>query len=305
MNVQKFDFSVNLMQAILWQYNQATTLMALVSQKQTWYTDNQTDFWNDWYTNVFNLLTANSFGLSVWSYILDVPLYIAHDPEPADKPIWGFSPRMSGTLVSGTNTITGLSSTAFLTVGQGISDGNVNIPLGTTIASIVSSSSVTMSNNAVGSATENIIFLNGLNFGNSNFSTRGQVITLTEEEQRFLLRLRYFQLCTRGDVTDINAFLNYLITTSNIGYTGTLYVLDGLNMSITYVFTGANFPRQLLNVMTRLDILPRPAGVGIKIHINYGDQWGFNAIVGSRPNYENRNQNFGNGNFLAPFITGG
>jgi len=135
-----------------------------------------------------------------------------------------------------------------------------------------------------------------------NFSTKGTIITLTEEEQRFLLRLRYFQLTTRGDITDINTFLNYLINTSNIGYTGTLYVLDGLNMSITYVLTGVNFPSYLLQAILTLDIFPRPAGVGLKVHINYGKQFGFNAFDPAYPDYENTNQNFGNGNFLEPYI---
>ena len=161
-----------------------------------------------------------------------------------------------------------------------------------------------MSGNATGDATETISFSNlensYLNFGNSNFSTKGEYISLSLEEQRFLLRLRYFQLSNRGDITDINAFLNYLINSSNIGYTGQLYALDGLNMTMTYVFTGTNFPSNLIQIMKELDLFPRPTAVGLKIRINYGNQFGFNNFVGSYPNYENTNQNFGNGNFLAP-----
>lgn len=241
MNIQKFDYSVDLLQTILWQYNESTNLLSLLNQKQAWYNTNQSQFWTDWYNNVFNLITANAFGLSVWSYILNVPLYLNNPPEPSDKPVWGFNQY------------------------------NPSFP-----------------------TLENTY----LNFGNSNFSAKNQVIALTLEEQRFLLRLRYFQLSNRGDVTDVNKFLNYLVTTSNIGYVGTIYMLDGLNMSITYVLTGTNFPPNLLQVITTLDIFPRPAGVGVKIHINYAKEFGFNAFNPSYPSYINTNQNFGHGNLI-------
>lgn len=231
MRIQQFDYSVDLLQAILWQYSSSTNLLSLINQKQDWYTENQTQFWSDWYNNIFNLKTANSFGLSVWSYILNLPLYLINNPESSDKPLWGF--------------------------------------------------------NRLISTSPNVLENTYLNFGNSNFSTRGIEIILTPEEQRFLLRLKYFQLCTRGDITDINSFLNYLITTSNIGYTGTVYALDGLNMTMTYVFTNINFPPNLLQLIVDLDVLPRPAGVGIYYVLYTGKTWGFGIY----------NENFGNGNF--------
>jgi len=75
--------------------------------------------------------------------------------------------------------------------------------------------------------------------------------------------LRYYQLCNRGDVTDVNAFLNYLISTSNIDWSGTIYMLDNLNMTVTYHFTAPAFPSDLLTTIQNFDLLPRPAGVGI------------------------------------------
>jgi hypothetical protein len=70
--IQEFDFSVNLLESLLWQYNDAETLQSLLDQKQSWFNENYTDFWNNWYNDVFNLATANEFGLTVWSKILDV-----------------------------------------------------------------------------------------------------------------------------------------------------------------------------------------------------------------------------------------
>ena len=74
--IQLFDFSVDLLRAILWQYNDATRLQSLLQQKQDWYNEQQTEFWSSWYRDVFNLDTANDFGLAVWSIILEVPLTI-------------------------------------------------------------------------------------------------------------------------------------------------------------------------------------------------------------------------------------
>jgi Protein of unknown function (DUF2612) len=205
MKIQEFDYSVDLLQTILWQYDQATSFVSLIKSKQNWYNVNFTQFWADWYNNVFNLLTANKFGLTVWSIILNVPPYLIASPEDPDKPIWGFN-AYDPTFPDLENTY--------------------------------------------------------LNFQNGNFSLYGTVISLTVEEQRFLLRLRYFQLSTRADVTDINQFLAYLLASSNIGYTGVLYMLDNLDMTITYCFN-TSFPTSLYTVLTTLGVLPRPAGVRV------------------------------------------
>lgn len=242
MRIQEFDYSVNLLQAILWQYDEATNLLSLINQKQTWYNVNQTQFWENWYTDVFNILTANQFGLSVWSYILNVPLYLDNPTEDPSKPNWGYN------------------------------------------------------DNSAYPVLENSY----LNFIGSNFSTKGQILVLTLEEQRFLLRLRYFQLSDNGVVSNINTFLKYLCDTSQIGYDGSIYALDGLDMEITYVITDPGFPKYLLQAIQILDLFPRPTGVLIKIHVNYGFQFGFNS--GTINNFENTNKNFTHGNFINPFI---
>lgn len=87
--IQAFDFSVDLLRALLWQYNDAARLEGLLRQKQEWYDTNQKGFWENWATDVFDLRTANDFGLAVWSIILNLPLFIESQDDPA-KPIWGF-----------------------------------------------------------------------------------------------------------------------------------------------------------------------------------------------------------------------
>lgn len=88
-NIQEFDFSVNLLKAILWQYNEASNLQALLEDKADWYELNQTEFWENWITDVFDLRTANDFGLTVWSIILGQPIYTTFMPDTG-KEAFGF-----------------------------------------------------------------------------------------------------------------------------------------------------------------------------------------------------------------------
>lgn len=86
---QELDFSVDLMQALLWRHNKAKNLTAILQAKQNWYNVNQTQFWQNWFTNVFNLNTANQFGCIVWAIILGLPLNIATTAPSTIKP-FGF-----------------------------------------------------------------------------------------------------------------------------------------------------------------------------------------------------------------------
>lgn len=110
-----------------------------------------------------------------------------------------------------------------------------------------------------------------VNFEWGNFEDWMPYLYLSVEQEKFLLRLRYFQLTTRANVSDfdtenpysINDFLNYLINDSDIGYAGEIHAIDNLDMTMTYDFTNSDFPVSLFNAITLLGIWPRPAGVSI------------------------------------------
>lgn len=85
----KLEFNVNLMRTVLWQYENAPKLKSLVQSEQDWADENVTEFWKNWFRDVFNLKTANDFGLSVWSRILDVPLTI-NRPKRVGGSVFGF-----------------------------------------------------------------------------------------------------------------------------------------------------------------------------------------------------------------------
>ncbi len=90
MNIFEYDCSIDVLSALLWQDNDAVNTQALLEAKQRWYQENHCDFWNDWIVNVFDLNTANAFGLKVWSDILDLPLFGTVIPSPSDYPAFGF-----------------------------------------------------------------------------------------------------------------------------------------------------------------------------------------------------------------------
>lgn len=194
--IQAFDYSVNLLQCLIWQYNEAEKLQSLLEQKNDWYIANQSEFWGDWYNNVFNLQTANDFGCAVWGIILDVPISTETAPPPAADLYFGFDEYNS-------------------------------------------------------------------NFDNSNFTATNSVQPiLTLAQKRLVLRLRYFQLVTNGVVPDINRFMQWLFADD-----GFFYVVDNLDMTMTYVFN-FQLSSDVLFVLNLYDILPRPAGVSVSIVID-------------------------------------
>lgn len=203
MEIQEFDFSVDLLRAILWQYDSAPNLKGLLEDKQAWFDANHTQFWDDWYRDVFDLRTANDFGLSVWAIILEIPLYVESTPDGPDKPIWGFGQYRK-------------------------------------------------------------------NFERGNFTSSNGSIGLTTEQKRLVLRLRYFQLTSRGAIPEINRFMAELFAAE----TGAAYALDGLDMSMVYVFTFAP-SAQLRFILDSYDLLPRPAGVGVSYTILSAPAFGF------------------------------
>lgn len=217
--IQEFDYSVDLLKAILWQYNSAPNLQAILTAKQQWYNENQTEFWEDWFTDVFNLETCNDFGCVVWALILGLPVALISTPTPDAQTPFGFD-------------------------------------------------AVNLSN------------FDGYNF-TSNTST---VVGFTLAQKRIILRLRYRQLVSRGTIPETNKILKDIL-----GSFGSIYMLDGLDMTQTLV---CNFPIPafLSAIFSEFDIIPRPGAVQMKV------------VDGTIPvfGFDQYNQNFTHGSF-SPF----
>lgn len=68
-----FSFDTNLIENVIWQYEQAESLKSLISQKDKWYNTNLVGFWNTIIDEFLNIKTAKDWGLNLWGQILKVP----------------------------------------------------------------------------------------------------------------------------------------------------------------------------------------------------------------------------------------
>ena len=356
-SIEDFDLSVDILSALIWRNNEAPVLQSLLQSKDDWYVQNHKQFWTDWMTNVFNIDTANDFGLSVWAQILGVPLTLIVTPNVG--PQWGFdNPELltdradanstwgqtGGVTITGAqpdpnsgtkavkldlSTGSGSRKVTMTPIAGGIPAGPVTLAFqakllsgtqgtiasdagGTTLGNWPALSTsvwtpVTL-NATLGAAqttfdivspttsaavlsvfnprlVSNTAISNGrFNFNNGNFGTSQAGVGLTLEQKRILLKLRYYKLISRCTVPEINTRMKAIL-----GQYGGVYVLDGNNMQfVTYVF-GFQPNSALQFVLENFDVLPRPAGVGVKYIVSTRPAFGFGSF----------NQNFNNGTFWA------
>jgi len=215
MKVQAFDFSIDVIRSLLWRHNEAENLQAILQNKQAAMDELNQDFWESWFDDVFNLDTANSFGLSVWSIILDISL----------------------------------------TVGSGTPE-------------------IPNSNFGFGSFRKN--------FNNGNFTNVGDVV-ISDDDARILLKLRYYQLVTRGTIPECNKIVADVFSDF-----GLVFALDGYDMTMAYIFE-QDPPLNIKRLLEDYDLLPRPSGVGVRVVYAPNSAFGFGGF----------RKNFNNGNFRA------
>lgn len=71
MTNQTYDTDIR--RVIKWLHNEAPMITSLIEKKAEWYDRHDAKFWEDWTRDVFDIRTANAFGLVVWCVILGVP----------------------------------------------------------------------------------------------------------------------------------------------------------------------------------------------------------------------------------------
>lgn len=103
------------------------------------------------------------------------------------------------------------------------------------------------------------------------YLVNGTNTSLTTNQYRTVLLARLRLLHTRATVPEINKLLKFLF-----GKYGKAYVIDNLNMTITYKFN-FNLSALQLAVLQTVNLLPRPAGVQAIIEAYDGTVFGFNG----------------------------
>lgn len=61
--------------AIDWQRSNAPLFLKMIKNKSNWYEENINEFFLQWFVKVFNVNTADSFGLDLWCKILGLPTF--------------------------------------------------------------------------------------------------------------------------------------------------------------------------------------------------------------------------------------
>ena len=89
-NIQNFDYNGDILSSLLWRHDAASALIEIISDEQDFYNTNIRDFCTNWYDDVFNVETANIFGLNVWAIILRLPITVVSDPPDFDS-YFGFN----------------------------------------------------------------------------------------------------------------------------------------------------------------------------------------------------------------------
>lgn len=99
---------------------------------------------------------------------------------------------------------------------------------------------------------------NNENFGHGNFGrSRSGEVSLTTDQKRLIIRLRYAQITKRPTIPNINETLAEVFQ----GFGGSAYATDNLDMTMDYWFQ-FTIPSSLRFVLQKYDLLLRPSAVG-------------------------------------------
>lgn len=111
----------------------------------------------------------------------------------------------------------------------------------------------------------------GDNFFNSYFSAVASGnVSLTVEQKRTILQLRYHQMTSRGTIPEINFAVRSIF--------GEAHVLDPGDMSFVYVVFAGTPSSKDQYILDHFDIIPRPSGVGIAYRYNIANSLGFDPF---------------------------
>ena len=99
---------IDITKSIIWQYNDNKPLVGVIENQQTFINDNVSSFFDNFYTNIYNVETADFFGLLMWAKILglNVPAFVSLPDEwfgfnsNADNFNAGFCPSIHSLSVS-------------------------------------------------------------------------------------------------------------------------------------------------------------------------------------------------------------
>ncbi len=196
----QYDPVIDVLKSLMWG-DVGSHIEKIGLVKQALVDEYHTEFWNNFLVDVFNFNTANSFGLSVWARILDVPLYLSSEAR-----------------------------------------------------------------------TEAFGFNGGQPFGQAAFNVvSGTPIAVSLEEQRQMIKLKYFIMTNRLSIPSINAGFAWVFGAGNVT------VESNHNMTMTITVFNESISEYFINYLSTLDLLLIPAAVDYNIVYKYITPFGFDG----------------------------
>lgn len=242
-------YNTDLHQPIKWEYNKAPNLLRMIDQKASWYDRNQTQFWEQWQENVFNIDTANAFGLIVWCIILGVPsgLFGFFNQEHN----WAYGSKRQNYVYQGSD-----KYNEYMVV-------NTLDPM-----------------NIAGLLGDDVPIVTDPNLIGGNFVGGGQTKGIPIREVRFLLKLRYMTLTSDCRLNEINRMLRWIFNGGDqwdyaakvYAYVADESIVSGATVNpisgafkIEYrIGSGLNLTSETLNLLADPQYGFLPSGAGCK-----------------------------------------
>lgn len=258
MKIFNVDWLIDLEKSILWQYDKATKLNALIKAKQKWYQQNVSFFITNFFLNVFDIKRANDFGLNVWGKLLNFPRQVmlnkyqitAEQTEGTDlTDIVVVRNTFNNKVESGDDftatTIEENSKYTFIFTYNG-ADWDLS---GSFSASNVDIADYGISFTGTPQTDDSITII-------ADYTP----LNLTTEQYRFLLLGQVLKFKMSATLPEINKYLRVIFEQEN---NDNVYVTDNHNMTISYKLAPTVLNSDVKKLIDNYDFLPHPAGVKV------------------------------------------
>lgn len=258
MKIFKADWLINLEKCILWQYDKAPNINGIIKAKQKWYRQNVSYFMTSFFLNIFNLKTANDFGLSVWGKLLNFPRQVMLNKY-----------QISAEQTEGT----GLTD---ITVTRSTFNSKIASGDDFTATTIEENNKYTFIFTYNGSSWDltGSFSASGINIADYGITYTGTEqeddeitviadytpLNLTREQYRFLLLGQVLKFNMSATLPEINRYLRLIFNESS---NSNVYVEDNHDMTITYNLAPAVLSNDIKKLIDNYDFLPHPAGVKV------------------------------------------
>lgn len=231
-------YNTDLTRALKWMHNKAPNLQTIIQKKSDWYHRYNDQFWTNWQQNVFDIRTANAFGLVVWCIILGLPLDI-FDFAPITN-AFAFGNQRGNYLDGGGhhNPITFISGPNIYESGALVAPANYSLNSTTDVVTFSTAPTVgsvlTWTGTISGIDGQHLIINEPRGFGTGDGTTTAFSLTPSDSanyntvgfnfygggsesvallnEVRYACQLRYVALVSNGRQQWINQMLKYIFS---------------------------------------------------------------------------------------------